>query len=180
VITFFTIGHSNHTAGRFLELLKAHGVNTLVDVRSFPGSRKWPHFNQDNLRGWLAESNIEYVWMPSLGGRRRPNKQSKNTAWRNTGFRGYADYMESAAFREGIEQLLGIARRSTTAIMCAESLWWQCHRSLISDYLKVAGHRVLHIRSDEAIQEHPFTSPARVVAGSLTYEPPQQELNFNT
>lgn len=166
----WTIGHSNRTLEQFLELLAQNHIELLADVRRFPGSRRLPHFNQENLSQSLAGIGIEYIHFPELGGRRRsvlPN--SPNNAWRNAAFRSYADYMMTDEFRAGIERLLERAREKRTAIMCAEALWWQCHRSLISDYLKAAGHEVIHILSENKTQVHPFTSAARIVDGKLSY-----------
>ena len=166
----WTIGHSNRTLEQFLELLAGQRIELLADVRRFPGSRRLPHFNQENLCQSLAKANIEYLHFPELGGRRRPVlADSPNTAWRNASFRGYADFMMTEEFRAGIERLLKHAREKRTAIMCAEALWWQCHRSLISDYLKAAGYEVIHILSSNKTEEHPFTSAARIVDGKLSY-----------
>jgi len=153
----------------FLELLTSFDIELLADVRSFPGSRRFPHFNTENLRGSLADPGIDYVHIPELGGRRKTRLDSQNVAWRNESFRGYADYMETEAFREGIEQLLELARERRTAIMCAEAVWWRCHRSLIADYLKAAGVAVAHILGVGKSEEHPYTSAAQIVNGKLSY-----------
>jgi uncharacterized protein (DUF488 family) len=168
-LTIWTIGHSNRTLEQFLELLHSQRIQLLADVRRFPGSRRLPHFNQENLSQSLADAGIEYVHFPELGGRRKAQVNSPNTAWRNEAFRAYADFMMTEEFRAGIERLMGLARQKRTAIMCAEALWWQCHRSLISDYLKVAGHEVIHIMSGKKAEAHPFTSAARIVDGKLSY-----------
>lgn len=152
-----------------MDSLKASEIQTLVDVRSFPGSRRYPHFNKENLRSSLAGAGIDYVHLPELGGRRRARTDSINLAWRNESFRGYADYMETGGFADGISKLLDIAARRRTAIMCAESLWWRCHRSLISDYLKVQGIEVIHILAGGKSEPHPYTSAARIVDGRLSY-----------
>lgn len=166
----WTIGHSNRTLEQFLELLAGQRIELLADVRRFPGSRRLPHFNQENLSQSLARAGIEYIHFPELGGRRRPVlADSPNSAWRNASFRGYADFMMTQEFRDGIERLLKDARQKRTAIMCAEALWWQCHRSMISDYLKAAGHEVIHILSGNKTEVHPFTSAARIVDGKLSY-----------
>jgi uncharacterized protein (DUF488 family) len=167
--TLWTIGHSNRALEQFMELLAAQKIELLADVRRFPGSRRLPHFNQENLSKSLADAGIEYVHFPELGGRRKALANSPNNAWRNEAFRAYADFMTTPEFRAGSDRLLGLARQKRTAIMCAEALWWQCHRSLIADYLKAAGHRVLHIMSANKADEHPFTSAARMVAGKLSY-----------
>ena len=150
-------------------MLAAFEIEVLFDVRSFPGSRRYPHFNQENLQSSLAATGIEYVHLPELGGRRRARPDSINVSWRNESFRGYADYMETAGFETGISKLLEIAAQRRTAIMCAESLWWRCHRSLISDYLKVNGTEVTHILAGGKSEPHPYTSAARIVDGRLSY-----------
>lgn len=152
-----------------MDSLNASEIQALVDVRSFPGSRRYPHFNKENLRSSLAEAGIDYVHLPALGGRRRARPDSINLAWRNQSFRGYADYMETGGFADGIAKLLDIAAQRRTAIMCAESLWWRCHRSLISDYLKAQGIEVIHILAGGKSEPHPYTSAARIVNGRLSY-----------
>ena len=168
-VTLWTIGHSNRTLEQFTELLASQKIELLADVRRFPGSRRLPHFNQENLSPSLAAAGIEYVHFPELGGRRKALADSPNNAWRNEAFRGYADFMMTSEFRAGIDRLLGLAQQKRTAIMCAEALWWQCHRSLIADYLKAAGHHVFHIMSATKTDAHPFTSAARMVDGKLSY-----------
>jgi uncharacterized protein (DUF488 family) len=167
--TLWTIGHSTRSWDEFAALLKAHGIAHLADVRRFPGSRRHPHFNQSELARGLEAEGIGYSHFPELGGRRPAQPDSPNIAWRNTAFRGYADYMMTAEFQAGIRRLLEMARELSTAIMCAEALWWQCHRSLIADYLKAQGHEVLHISTASKAAPHPFTSPARIVDGKLSY-----------
>jgi len=164
----------------FLELLKASGIRALADVRQFPGSRRFPHFNRDQLPEALAAAGIDYVHFPELGGRRRTRADSPNTAWRNEAFRGYADYMDTAAFQSGIERLLQLAKEKPTAMMCAEVLWWRCHRGLIADHLKAAGHEVLHILGPNKTEIHPFTSAARIVNGKLSYAADQTAPLFPT
>lgn len=168
-VTLWTVGHSNRSIEQFLELLASQRIEVLADVRRFPGSRRLPHFNQENLSKSLADAGIDYVHFAELGGRRRTRADSPNTAWRNEAFRGYADFMMTPEFRMGIERLLDIARTKRTAVMCAEALWWQCHRSLIADYLKAAGHNVIHILTPAKAEPHPFTSAARLVNGKLSY-----------
>jgi hypothetical protein len=141
-------------------------------VRHFPGSRRFPHFNQSALARALFAAGIRYEHVVELGGRRRPRPDSHNNLWRNAAFRGYADYMETQPFRDGIDRLLHIAREGRTAIMCSEAVWWRCHRSMISDYLKAIGVRVFHILSLQKIEEHPYTSAARLIDGRLSYEDP--------
>src|SRR6185312_134074 len=157
-LTVWTIGHSNRPFDEFLGLLAGNRIEALADVRRFPGSRKHPQFHRDALSRSLPEAGVEYVPMPELGGRRRPRPDSRNTAWRNESFRGYADYMETAEFRGGIERLLGLARRKRTAVMCAEATWWRCHRALIADDLKAAGIAVFHILGARKCEPHPYTS----------------------
>lgn len=165
----WTIGHSNRSIEQFLELLKGQQIQLLADVRRFPGSRRQPHFNSENLPKSLADAGIAYAHFPELGGRRKTSPDSPNTVWRNEAFRGYADFMMTPEFRTGIDRLLKLAGEKRTAVMCAEALWWQCHRSLIADYLKAAGHAVFHIMAAGKVEEHPFTTAARIVNGKLTY-----------
>ena len=165
----WTVGHSNRSIEQFIELLTSQQIQLLADVRRFPGSRRQPHFSQENLSKSLADAGIDYVHFPELGGRRKALPDSPNNAWRNEAFRGYADFMMTPEFRGGIDRLLKIANEKRTAIMCAEALWWQCHRSLIADYLKAAGHTVIHILGANKVEEHPFTSAARMINGKLSY-----------
>jgi uncharacterized protein (DUF488 family) len=141
----------------------------LADIRSFPGSRKFPQFNKENLEVSLPENGIEYVHLKKLGGRRKVNPDSKNISWRHLAFRAYADYMETSDFKEGIEELEKIAQRQRTAYMCSEAVWWRCHRSMVSDYLKSKGWKVMHIMAIEKEEEHPYTSPAKIVNEQLSY-----------
>ena len=169
-ITIWTIGHSTRTEDKFKGILLAHEIKVLVDVRSFPGSRRLPHFNKENLSESLARIGIEYHHEPRLGGRRRARKDSKNTGLRDPGFRGYADHMETPEFKEGVKALLEIAKETRTAFMCAEAVYLRCHRSLISDYLQTLGHDVIHIVDANSVKEHFYTSAARVNAkGKLSY-----------
>jgi uncharacterized protein (DUF488 family) len=170
ILTIWTIGHSTRTIEDFLALLRAHRIESLVDVRHYPGSRRYPHFNKEQLAESLPKAGIEYHHLVQLGGRRRARPDSHNTAWRNEAFRGYADYMETNSFAEGIDCLLELSRKKRVAVMCAEAVWWRCHRSLIADYLKARGDQVLHIQSATKAEEHPFTSAARIVDGKLSYE----------
>jgi uncharacterized protein (DUF488 family) len=171
-ITIWTIGHSTRTIEEFVDLLREHQIETLVDVRHFPGSRRVPHFNKPQLAQTLSAVGIRYEHLLELGGRRAVQPESHNLLWRNASFRGYADYMETRPFRDGIECLLKIARTGRTAMMCSEALWWRCHRSMIADDLKAKGVRVLHIMSLHKTQEHPYTSAARLVDGRLSYKSP--------
>jgi uncharacterized protein (DUF488 family) len=166
----WTVGHSTRSADEFNEILLEHQIGALVDVRSFPGSRRYPHFNKPDLSRGLEVSGILYVHSPQLGGRRRPNPRSKNTAWKNASFRAYADHMESEEFQEGISNLLELASEKRTAVMCAEALWWRCHRSLIADFLKASGVEVTHLIDAQHTETHPYTSAARIVNGRLSYE----------
>jgi len=169
-MTVWTIGHSTREIGEFVVLLEENQIEVLADVRRYPGSRRHPQFGQAQLAQTLRDSGIEYVHMPELGGRRPARPNSVNTAWRNAAFRGYADYMETAEFAKAIENLIDVATRNRAVIMCAEALWWQCHRGLIADYLKSRGWRVLHIMGRAKVEEHPYTSAARMVEGRLSYE----------
>jgi uncharacterized protein (DUF488 family) len=168
-LSIWTIGHSTRTIEEFVGLLRHYQIEILVDVRHFPGSRRLPHFNKDALHGALAAARIRYEHLVELGGRRPVRSDSHNVAWRNASFRGYSDYMETQAFRDGVEHLLGIARAGRTAIMCSEAVWWRCHRSMIADYLKARGFQVLHILSMTKVQVHPYTSAASLVQGQLSY-----------
>lgn len=168
-VTIYTIGHSTHSLPDFLALLHSHHILTLADVRTHPGSRRFPHFNQEALAAALQSAGIRYTHLPELGGRRKPRTDSPNTAWKNDSFRGYADYMQTPAFRAGLDHLLALAAESPTAIMCAEALWWRCHRALIADALKSHGHTVLHIETHRPPKEHPYTSAAKIINGQLSY-----------
>ena len=170
--TIYTIGHSNRTIADFIAMLHSFGIKVLADIRSMPGSRKWPQFNQSALNVSLHEAGIKYIHMPGLGGRRKAKPDSVNTAWHNKSFMGYADYMETPEFKGAIKELEDIARNEPTVYMCAEALWWRCHRSLVSDYLKVQGWNVLHIMNMGKSTPHAYTAPARPVQGDLFYNEP--------
>lgn len=170
-LSIWTIGHSTRTITAFIEMLTAHKIEAVADMRRFPGSRRYPQFDQDALRASLADAYIAYEPFPELGGRRKSRPDSHNTAWRNASFRGYADYMETDAFRAGIARLLELAGRERTAMMCSEAVWWRCHRALIADFLKAEGIQVLHILSASKTEVHPFTSVARIQGGRLSYSP---------
>jgi uncharacterized protein (DUF488 family) len=170
----WTVGHSTQSLEQFLDLLAGHGIEAVADVRRYPGSRRWPHFAREALQGSLANRGLDYEWMPELGGRREPLPDSPNTTWRNAGFRGYADYMATEAFAEGLGRLASLAEGVRTAIMCAEAVWWRCHRGLIADALRWSGFEVGHIMGPGALITHPYTSAARIEAGLLTYAPPAQ------
>ena len=166
----WTIGHSTRSIDDFISLLEQNGIKLLADVRSLPGSKRYPQFNKEMLAESLNAHGIRYEHFPELGGRRKPKADSRNTAWRNASFRGYADYMETEQFHKDVERLLALARETgPAAIMCAEAVWWRCHRSLICDYLKARGIEVTHILDVNKRELHPFTSAARIVDGRLTY-----------
>lgn len=166
----WTIGHSTHSLDEFVAMLKSFDIQLLADVRSYPGSRKYPQFNKENLRESIPAHGIEYIHIPKLGGRRKVDPDSDNIAWRHPAFRGYADYMETPEFTEGMEELIVHAAKKRTAYMCSEAVWWRCHRSLISDYLKIRGWKVMHIMAAGKESEHPFTSAAEIVEGQLHYD----------
>ena len=166
----WTVGHSTRSSAEFNEILLTHEIGALVDVRSFPGSRRYPHFNKAELGRELEAVGILYFHNPQLGGRRRPSPHSKNTAWKNASFRAYADHMESEEFEKGIQDLLRLAGEKRTAVMCAEALWWRCHRSLIADFLKAKGIEVIHMLDAKRTEIHPYTAAARILNGRLSYE----------
>jgi uncharacterized protein (DUF488 family) len=168
-VTVFTIGHSNRPFEPYLEALKAHGIALVVDVRRFPTSRRHPHFSRSPLERALAQNGIAYMHMSDLGGHREPRPDSPNTAWHEPAFRGYADYMQTPAFAKAIDALLEEAGKRRTAIMCAELRWVECHRGLISDYLKATGHEVVHVVSAVEHEPHPYTRQARIANGHLSY-----------
>jgi uncharacterized protein (DUF488 family) len=175
----YTIGHSTRSLDEFVGLLGAHRVTELGDIRTVPRSRRHPHFAIDALSVLLPRAGVAYRHFPGLGGLRKPRADSPNTAWRHSGFRGYADYMATLAFEKAIEQLLEFASASAsggfgggaprTAIMCAEAVWWRCHRQLVADALVARGVEVRHISSDQAARPHTLTEFARVDDGKVTY-----------
>ena len=166
----WTIGHSTHTLDGFAGLLAAHEIALLGDVRTVPRSRRHPHFGTEELARSLPERGIAYRRFPALGGWRRAAGDSPNGAWRNASFRGYADHTMSGEFREALAMLREAAAERRTAIMCAEALWWRCHRRLIADRLAAAGDTVCHIGSDGRATEHALTAFAEVHAdGGITY-----------
>ncbi len=171
----WTIGHSTRPMEEFISMLNSFNIELVADIRSFPGSRKFPQYNKEVLSVSLPQNNIQYVHLKNLGGRRKVKPDSKNTAWRNAAFRGYADYMETDAFKEGITALEKIALKQRTAYMCSEAVWWRCHRSMVSDYLKVHGWKVMHIMGIAKDEEHPYTAPAKIVNGELSYENESKE-----
>jgi uncharacterized protein (DUF488 family) len=166
----WTIGHSTRPIDDFIAALCAHKIKLVADVRLLPGSKRYPQFNKEALDDSLGKTGIRYEHFPGLGGRRKPKPDSRNTAWRNDAFRGYADHMETPEFHEGIARLFELAyENARSALMCAEAVWWRCHRALISDFLKVRGIEVLHILDAKKTETHPFTSAARIISGKLTY-----------
>jgi uncharacterized protein (DUF488 family) len=171
----WTIGHSTRSKHELLTLLSAHQVQAIADVRRFPASRRHPQFNEAVLREWLAEAKIGYRWFESLGGRRPPSPDSQNTAWRNAAFRGYADYMETEEFAAAFSELLKFSAQRRTAVMCAEAVWWSCHRALISDALTFRGIEVIHIVDEMQTKVHPYTSAASIIDGRLSYEAPDPQ-----
>ena len=175
----FTIGHSTHPLEEFVALLRHHGVECLADVRLIPRSRRMPHFSDQSLAVELPSHGIRYLPLKGLGGRRRPRPGTPNTGWRVAGFRGYADHMESEEFRRDLARLEDAARATRTAVMCAEGLWWRCHRRLVSDALLVRGRHVVHIAPDGSTTPHELTPFAVVEDGRLTYPPGAQQLELH-
>lgn len=169
--TLWTIGHSTHSIELFTNILKAYNIQVIADIRRHPGSRKYPQFDQDALIVSLASHHIHYTYIPELAGRRKARPDSANTVWRNQSFRGYADYMETSDFLQGIRALTTLASEYRTAIMCAESVWWKCHRSMVADYMKSIGWTVIHIINEKQNKIHPYTSAANIESGRLTYHP---------
>lgn len=167
--TVYTIGHSTRDFDEFVEMLKSFQIETLVDIRSFPGSRKFPQYNKETLEKTIPEKGIKYIHLKSLGGRRKVKPDSHNTRWRSDAFKGYADYMETPEFEKGMEELIEIAKNSRTAYMCSEAVWWRCHRSMVSDYLKAKNWLVLHIMALGKADEHPYTQPAQVKDNHVFY-----------
>ena len=172
MVTVYTIGHSTRELADFSRVLQAHQILILEDIRAFPASRRYPHFNRENLALWLPQIGCEYVWEKDLGGRRKqqmPREQSPNVALRNESFRNYADYMLSPKFEAAVQRLVERAERAKTAIMCAESVYFRCHRMLVSDYLVSRGHSVLHILNEKPPTQHVMTKDARIVDRRLVY-----------
>lgn len=165
----WTIGHSTRSIEEFITMLQSFAIEKLVDVRSLPGSNKFPHFNQDRLKKTLEENGITYLYEKDLGGRRKPSPDSHNTIWKNKSFRAYADYMETQDFAVALEELESMAKQSKIAMMCAEAVWWRCHRSMIADALKAENWKVYHIMDVDKSTEHPYTKPAKVKDGKLFY-----------
>ena len=174
--TIYTIGHSTHTLVDFLAMLQSFDIKILADIRRLPGSRKFPQFDQQNLKIAVEKVGINYVYLADLGGRRKANKDTKNTRWNNPSFRGYADYMETEKFKNAVTELEQIALNQKTAMMCSEALWWRCHRSMVSDYLKAKNWQVLHIMSLAKSQHHKYTAPAIIIGNSVIYAEEKSDL----
>ena len=180
-LIIYTIGHSTRSLNEFVELLGIYAVTLLVDVRTVPRSRHNPQFNKETLPGTLKSSGVKYIHMPEIGGLRHPKRDSINLAWKNTGFRGYADYMQTKEFTDSLLKIMALARENCLALMCAEALPWRCHRSLISDALVVRHVKVLHIISNNNTIPHELTQFAHVEGNQITYplftkEMPQRTL----
>ncbi|HLH19874.1 MAG TPA: DUF488 domain-containing protein [Bryobacteraceae bacterium] len=171
-----TVGHSNRSIDEFIEILRAHRVDTVADVRTVPRSRHNPQFNREALPGSLAAAGIEYVHMPGLGGLRHPRKDSVNKGWRNLSFRGYADYMQTPEFAQALDELLRLASGRRVAAMCAEAVPWRCHRSLIADAAAARGVEAEHLMSAAKSEPHRMTKFARVEGQIVTYPPEEMEL----
>lgn len=170
-LTVWTVGHSNRPIQDLLAVLAAYRIEVVLDVRRFPGSRSQPQYQKPALEAALGTAGIAYISLPELGGRRQPAPESPNTAWRHPAFRGYADYIASEEFAAGLSELLMLASGLRTAIMCAEILWWRCHRRIIADVLVSLGGRVIHILDAKTAPAHHLTAPARIVGDVLTYVP---------
>ena len=173
--TLWTVGHSTLAWEAFVEMLHGAEIAAVADVRRFPGSRRHPQFGADAMAMALPQAGIDYLPFPDLGGRRRPRADTRNTAWRNEAFRGYADYMETREYAAARDRLAELASRRNTTVLCAEAMWWQCHRSLISDDFKASGWTVLHLQAGGRVQAHPYTGAARIVEGRLDYSEPASQ-----
>ena len=170
-MTIYTIGHSTRSIDDFIALLRVHEITQLADVRTIPKSRRHPHFAREALERSLPAAGVEYRHFASLGGLRKPRPDSRNTAWRHEGFRGYADYMETPEFASALDELSSWAGRAgtRTAVMCAEAMWWQCHRRLLADALLARGLDVRHIMSTAAARPHELTAFARLESAHVSY-----------
>ena len=167
--TIWTIGHSTRSIEQFIGVLEAFDIELVVDVRRFPGSRRLPHFSAESLEKSLAGAGVFYRWIPELGGRRRPDSTAGASAWRNAAFAAYADHTATEEFSDGLNELLMLSEGLKTAVMCAEILWWRCHRRIISDVLVSLGEFVIHIRDESHFDVHQLAGPARIVDGTLVY-----------
>ena len=176
-LRIFTVGHSNLSFDEFASLLKEHELGLVVDIRRYPSSRKFPHFNRPILSGLLAAENIDYIWLESLGGRRHTEKDSKsiNVGLKSVGFRNYADYMATDGFRRAVGELLKTTAQSRTAVMCAEKLYWKCHRRLLSDYLTARHIKVIHILDPGKTSEHKLTQGAVITETGVIYPLPEPD-----
>ena len=171
--TIWTIGHSTRPIDAFLELLAHYRLEAVADVRRCPGSRLHPQYAKTALSSVLTKHGIAYRWLPALGGRRRPLPDSPNIGWRNASFRGYADHIASTEFSQGMDELREVSGRLRTTLMCAEAMWWRCHRALIADVLCIRGIEVVHILNAKHAVVHSYTSAARIVRGHLSYRLPE-------
>jgi uncharacterized protein (DUF488 family) len=179
--TLYTIGHSTRSLDELITVLRAHSIQTLVDIRSFPMSRRLPHFNREALEKTLSEAGIRYVWLKELGGRRKKIRDdSPNVALRNDSFRNYADYMLTEDFERGIAELIKLAEHSRTAYMCAERVYFRCHRMLVSDWLVAHGHGVFHIDGTGLFKKHELMAEARLIDGQVIYRGQQGHLPLLT
>ncbi|MGH7498982.1 MAG: DUF488 family protein [Gemmatimonadales bacterium] len=170
-LAVWTVGHSTRSLPEFLAVLAPYGIEAVADVRRFPGSRRQPQYDKAALEAALHAAGIDYISIPALGGRRQPASKTPNSAWRHPAFRGYADHLAGDEFAAGLFELLMVARGLRTAIMCAEVLWWRCHRRMIADVLVSFSARVIHIMDADTARAHELTAPARIVRGVLTYAP---------
>lgn len=168
-LSVYTIGHSTRTIDDFIKLIKSYGIEEVIDVRTIPGSKHNPQYNEENLKISLAEQNIEYLHIKELGGLRKPNKDSINMGWKNKSFRGYADYMQTPEFSKALNQLIDLSKSKTVAIMCAEAVPWKCHRSLIGDSLVASKIAVEDIIAIGKSSPHELTKFAKVSGGNVTY-----------
>jgi len=166
----WTVGHSNHPLEKFLAILASHNINIVADIRRFPASRKWPHFNRSALAESLPAHGIGYAGLPELGGRRTPRPDSPHTAWRVAAFRGYADFMDTPEFQAGLTRLIAAAAGKPAAILCAEALPWRCHRSLVADALTVRGWQVFDIMNEKEARPHRLPEFARVEGTRVIYD----------
>ena len=175
----YTIGHSTRTVAEMLALLEQYGVGTLVDVRRFPGSKRYPHFSKEHMQSWLTDAGIEYRHLESLGGRRTPAKDSPNDSWRNPQFRGYADHMQSSEFRAALDQVVEWSQTRALALMCAEAVPWRCHRQMIADALVARGLPVTHVLALAKTSQHELNPAARVRPdGSVIYPSAERQLDL--
>ena len=168
--TLYTIGHSTRSLDELMSALKTHGIATLVDIRAFPMSRRLPHFNHESLEGSLPEQSIRYIWMKALGGyRKATRKDSPHAALRNASFRNYADYTLTPEFEQAADELIQIADASRTACMCAERVYFRCHRMIVSDWLVAHGHEVLHIDAEGPVRPHKLSVEVKLIDGQMIY-----------